>query len=160
MKTFILDGYNVIFSLPELESLTETSLEAARDGLFHFCDRFCQKRGDIRRIHIVFDGKSQYGSRTGEAYGFLDVQYSATGQSADDVIIELLDEMKSLKNVTVVSNDNYVRNHGRVYGAQVLSVDEFCRLAGGPEDLPDSGETLSEAECESITEAYRRYLKL
>lgn len=161
MKTFILDGYNVIFAVPELERLTETSLEAARDGLFHFCDRFCRGRGDIRRIHIVFDGKSQFESRTSDSYGYLDVQYSATGQSADEVIVELLDQMKALKSITVVSNDNYVRNHARVYGTNIMHVEEFYGLVhGAAKDSSSAEESLSEAECESITEAYRRHLNL
>jgi len=162
VRTYILDAYNVIFSIKELERHTELSLESARDALFHFCDAFLEARKDTRKIHIVFDGKSEYAHLTNDSYGRINVLYTATGESADDAIIGILGEMKSLKNCYVVSNDNYVRNHARVYGVHRMSVAEFetLRYAKNRPFAVSAEMELSQSDAIRITEEYKKHLNL
>ena len=162
MKTYILDGYNVIFSIPHIEAETNVSLELARDTLFHFCDKFLEARKDTKKIHIVFDGKSQYAELANDSYGKIEVIYTATGQTADDAIIKILDEMSSLRQTYVVSNDNYVRNHARVFGVDRLHVHEFEALAQKNAESRSgcSDKKLPADEAQKVTDEYRRYLNL
>lgn len=161
MKTYLLDGYNLIFSIPELEFSAGQSLELARDELFHLCDKLLAKRKDVEEIHIVFDGRSEYASLENDSYGRINVIYTATGQSADEVIVELLEHLKLGKKASVVSNDNFVRNHARVYGASKMYVSQFYDLIHrtGVKDEP-SESCLSQAECDQITADYKRMLNI
>ena len=60
MVTLIVDGYNVVHAVPELERQLDRSLEAARDALVSLCRDYRARRGDVARVTVVFDGDQAY----------------------------------------------------------------------------------------------------
>lgn len=60
METLIVDGYNIIYKVPELEKLLDKSLETARAGLEGMLERYRAKQRSVGRIYIVYDGKGAF----------------------------------------------------------------------------------------------------
>ena len=160
----VLDGYNVVHALRDFEKHLDQSLKAARDRLILACRDLAGKRGDIEKILIVFDGSSEYSFYPPEQFPGVEIIYTETGEDADDRIIVLLESLRQ-RTVKVVSNDNYVSNHARAYGADALSAKEFYAFArkirgGKPEKETSARGDLPGDKAREITEEYKRYLGL
>ena len=160
-RTLILDGYNVIHAIPELERRLEVSLQASREALLRFCEAYRASRGDIRKIVIVFDGKSEYdglpsGSRPGVEIIF------TSGETADERILELIQDSKNTDSFIVVSNDNYVSNNSRAMRTSVVRVSEFRAAVSGTGKPRGAGPGpkagLPDHAARKITDEYRRHL--
>lgn len=124
----IIDGYNVIHRVPDLERLLDRGLETAREGLFRFCSSWLATRKDVWLFYIVFDGQSDVlGDERQPAPGIRAV-YTRTGEQADTRIIQIVDERKKDFIVTVVSDDNFVRNHSSDLAVKVMSSSDFFNL--------------------------------
>ncbi len=168
MKTYILDGYNVIHSIPYFERQLDSSLEAARDALVLFCKTYQCARKDVKRIYIVFDGNDQYAGYPSAGSANVVPVFSSSKEEADERIVELLKGFGRKETIVLVSNDNYVGNHARVFGASRMSTQEFFRMAGGRNNSAkknnrfDSGAIgragLTSRKAEEITAEYKRYL--
>ncbi len=80
-------------------------------------------QGSVRNsVTVVFDGKDGFFSSHGSAS--VKVIFSK-GQSADDLIKEIVERSPLKKNWVVVSNDKEIKLYVRALGAQVLPVKEF-----------------------------------
>jgi len=164
---YILDGYNIIHKTPAFEALLNRSLQHARSGLLTVCKSVLQSRGDVAKITVVFDGKSDvFGGDTGG--GSLEVLYSATGEDADDVIIDYL-QRNTLNKPVVVSDDNYVCNNARALKVPSIKVAAFLELrnrtpvknnARTSSVQDPTGKRLSPKNSRDITEEYAQYLGL
>lgn len=114
--TLILDAYNVIHLIPELERTLDASLENARGALILYCRRFQESKGNIRKMVLVFDGarrRESLWNETSSCEGDCEIIFSDTDQTADDKIVELLDRLERPEMAAVVSSDNYVANNAR-----------------------------------------------
>ena len=162
----ILDGYNVIHAAAELERVLDRGLRPAREALLRFCVELLACRKDIEKIVIVFDGSSEvfYSDGSGSLSAGLDVIYTETKEEADDRILEYLGNLGRRPSVVVVSNDNYVFNNARAFGARVISVSEFCALRRhSPKKArsrtgDSAAAEISPALARDITESYKKQL--
>jgi predicted RNA-binding protein with PIN domain len=130
---FILDGYNVIKSVPEFRRSLDGGLEAGRQVLGAFCSEWILKRRDVDEFCIVFDGDSSVAMsdvRPGPRVGTL---YTATGESADDRIVRLLHNHANPAALTVVTADRELAARAAGVGAAVLDPLSFYRR-GRPSD--------------------------
>lgn len=162
---YILDGYNVIHKSSAFSGLLAKSLEEARRGLIGFCKTLLQSRGDVAKITVVFDGKSDVFSGDESAAG-IEIIYTQTGEDADDHIVEYLRKTQP-RFATIVSDDNYVCNSARAFKVKSISVAEFVNLRGqkadksGRKSLNDpSGKQIGLKTRNEITQAYADYLGL
>ena len=166
MITMIVDGYNVIYAVPELARQMDRSLQAAREALVRFCQAYRARRGDIGRVYVVFDGRDAvgFGSRE-QTHGSVTVVFTQKPEEADKRILVLIEAQGGRGRCVVVSNDNEVFNNARAFGASVLSVQEFTKKARpvGPTrpQAPSSArkEPLSSRDAREITEEYRKRLE-
>ncbi|MGB9824751.1 MAG: NYN domain-containing protein [Candidatus Hydrothermia bacterium] len=109
MKIFIIDGYNVINSIPDLEKHKE--LERARSELI----RIIRERLGSNYI-IVFDGKR--GSKNLEDPKII---FTSNEQEADILIYKKAQEYAKLKvKVIVISRDKVLLNRCRQIGASSM----------------------------------------
>lgn len=102
MKEYlVVDGYNVIFSAPELESL---DLDHARERLTDILADVAGSSG--QSVVLVFDAHNVAGGteRT-ERIGPVEVIYTAAGESADNVIERLVGKLVPGAVVHVVTGD-------------------------------------------------------
>ncbi|MCM8781594.1 MAG: NYN domain-containing protein [Candidatus Omnitrophica bacterium] len=128
MRTFVIDGYNVIYAIPQIEELLDESLEAARLGLERLLARFKDSRKDIENIYVVFDGQAQTSDEERPLANGITAIYTHTKKNADEKILEIVKDSKRPDLITVVSNDNFLYNNTRIHGGHIITVGEFCRI--------------------------------
>jgi predicted RNA-binding protein with PIN domain len=152
MRHIIIDGYNVIRADPHLLALERQSLDEAREVLIRTLASSPRLAND--RVTVVFD--AAMGARPHAHHrlvGRIDVVYSATGQSADDLIMAQAETLAGNGTVIVVSNDREIRDRCRAAGCQVTGSENLLgQLPGRPRHL-DRDE--DEVEAPTLSTAKR-----
>ena len=118
----LVDGYNAAKSLwpdlpgPEMRDRLDSALAelVARTGA---------------RVHVVYDG-ADVGPQVAAGRRGVRVTFSPEGVEADDVILDLVDELPVTTAVVVASNDNRVRDGARSRGANVISIPQLAAVVG------------------------------
>ena len=125
--TLIVDGYNAINAIPETRKKLKESLLSARSAIITIAKEYVRSSGYITDFCVVFDGQDKYRSRDRMDAGRARAQvFSRTGDG-DDKIIRTVKEYSSTNRVIVASNDNYVRNMSRGYGASHIPVEDLVK---------------------------------
>lgn len=100
----IVDGYNIIFAWEDLNELSKTNLQAAREKLM---DILCNYQG-YRNMHLilVFDAYKVPGN-VGEMieYHNIHVVFTKEAETADQYIEKLVHQMDKVYDVTVATSD-------------------------------------------------------
>jgi predicted RNA-binding protein with PIN domain len=129
----IVDGYNVtISSWPHLE------LPQQRQRLVDALAELAMRTGIS--VDVVFDGLDAGGRirPPTAARHQVSVTFSPEGVEADEVIVDLVDELDSSRPVLVATDDRRVRDEVSMRGANVISVVQLLavlgRLPGGAAD--------------------------
>ncbi|GEM_PF-474492 len=144
----IIDGSNYLGSVvPELLRDPEGRMSLAR-RLLAFAHH------TRNRVHLVFDG------RTSDALAALTrdddrlrLHIPREGESADDVILELIDRPKDRRRLVLVSNDRALRDYAREAGASSLACREFeARLKDVLRDRKEGREMAKPAAAPSSFE--------
>jgi predicted RNA-binding protein with PIN domain len=119
----IVDGYNVtISSWPHLE------LPRQRHHLVDALAELAMRTG--LQVHVVFDG-TDLNNRFGPpaaARRRMRVTFSPDGVEADEVIINLVDQLDPAQPVVVATDDREVRDGVRQRGANVMSVAQLLAV--------------------------------
>ena len=160
MKVLVLDGYNVIHAIPELEKFLDVSLESARNALVRMCESVAASRGDFGRIDVVFDGRDEFTFLPDLRLGRVRIIFSGSDEKADGRILELIKEEKA--SFLIVSDDRDVYHGGRDHSADVMKTAEFYRryVSKIKEARPAKPLPLSRETAQKITEEYKRHLGL
>lgn len=119
---YYVDGYNLLFLFLD----SKQNLKTLRGQVV----LYLQKRFSSLHLEgmLVFDGAHQRDEESGLSYPSpLIVAYSPKGQTADEYIVEQIQQSRNPKNLTVVTNDRSLIRHVRSLGAQVLSNAEFVQ---------------------------------
>ncbi len=122
MLHLVIDGYNLIRQVSSLQRLEGRSLAAGRDALIAKLKAY--RKVKPLKITVVFDGASEL-SEFADAYneGGIAIAYSPSSKSADDVIKEFVDRLKS--RAIIVSSDRSILNHAKLNGAAVIDSVTF-----------------------------------
>ncbi len=112
-KTFLVDGYNVIYSRVK----DPKDLEKERQFLRHKARAFAPAK-----VILVFDGPSDVHVPAEDGVVF------THGETADEYIKEYVRKADRPEEIIVVTRDRSVRDSVRACGAQVMDPREF--LAG------------------------------
>ncbi len=123
----VIDGYNVIFAVPELEKILDRDdMETAREALLAALSQFKDK--SRQEFTVVFDGKAQEGEglehpqkqlREGINVAFTE------GTTADEDIEELISTSASPRNICVVTSDKRILRAARSSGCRTAKPMEF-----------------------------------
>ncbi len=163
---YILDAYNVIHKIRSLERALEKDLRTSRDLLISLCSRFAANRGDISKIILVFDGKSEFRDLPQANTPKIQLIFSETGEDADERIILVLEDLTRNAAKCVVSDDNFVRNQARAHQTRVMPVAEFEVLLQGTAPKRKGGQadpvsfSLPQKLADEITRDYKKKLGL
>jgi len=163
---YILDAYNVIHKIPGLEARLDRDLRGAREALVMLCQQLLDKRRDIRRIIIVFDGRTEFHHLPSVQPPKIRIEYSDTEEKADERIVRILEQHEAVAAKAVVSDDNFVRNQARAYHTRVIPVAEFQAMTvKSPSSKPGKRraapeEKLPPSLASAITAAYKKDLGL
>ncbi len=113
---FIIDGYNLMKSDPELAMFMRNGLEYARESVIKRVDNAAGLKRAVS-ITIVFDGHlNGQPSETRQRRGRLLIIYSKLGQNADAVIQRLLTDYSSPDQVKVITRDWELKDSARQAG--------------------------------------------
>ncbi len=162
---YILDAYNVIHKIKSLEAALDKDLRSSREALVNLCRSLLQTRGDITKIILVFDGRSEFRDLSHPSPPRVEMVFSETGEEADEKIVEVLESLGKNTRKCVVSDDNFVRNQARAYQTQTVTVAEFEQLSRprAAKNNPSSAaksSSLSQAAADKITAEYKKQLGL
>jgi predicted RNA-binding protein with PIN domain len=158
--TFLIDGYNLMFAVglagrdtpaPRFERARERFLDWLADG--------AAGRAEVR---VVFDALNAPSPSLATLHRGVRVRF-AFGQTADDLIEELLAEELRPELLTVVSNDLRVRESARRAGCVPFACEKFIDWVLTPADAESDARPPDEAkpnptpdEVEELLRAFAR----
>jgi len=137
---YVLDGYNVMFS-GDLSSPKSTGdqFKGERSGFIEMLSRF--KRRSRDKVTVVFDGGDRGKVRDqGESAHGVEVVFSGSRASADDVIIEKIGRRRRSRQLVVVSNDRMIRQAARRARIRSLGTADFMSKMRQQEDVREEKE--------------------
>ena len=120
-RWLIIDGNNLIHSMPELMAGADRDFSTTRQRLVHQLDELVGVLAE--RITVVFDG-SRGGKQTGFETSAVEVIFSPSIFTADSVIERLASHATDRDSAAVVSSDSLERHTVEASGVHSLS----CRL--------------------------------
>jgi hypothetical protein len=120
----LVDGYSVLHAWSKLRRAAGRSLEHQRDALVGVLRQY----GDARhcRVTVVFDGYAA--KRRPEALEptpGVEVLFSETGKTADDVIERLVGQAEHHDRILVVTSDKMERHTVESLGAHSMDAELF-----------------------------------
>ncbi len=125
----LIDGYNVIYADKQLKKLAGVDLKRARDALIERLKTYLRSKS--LHLTVVFDGRGGLTDADSVLPEKLQVLFSASGYSADNLIIEILRDSLNPREFIIVSSD--LADIGRTasgMGAQVVASGEFLQRIG------------------------------
>jgi len=122
----LVDGYSLLHNWPQLARRKPRHSAAAREELIHVLTQYRDAIGTP--ITVVFDGA---GARAGtpkvESTSDLEILYSRSGQTADDVIERAAHRLGEFGEVLVVTDDHAERDTVLSLGSMASSCLSFIR---------------------------------
>ena len=125
---WLVDGYNVIRSDPDLHGAEEQGLAAARAALMRLIVDAERRTGDP--FTVVFDGAP--GPGPASPPGRIETVFSRPPQTADDVLMERARKLGA--GAIVVTSDRKVQDAARRAGATAVASTRFLAALDGPGD--------------------------
>lgn len=123
-QRILIDGYNVIHSDEGLRRLLSADFERARVELVERLRRYVERKQI--QVTIVFDGAGGMLDTASIIPGRLQTVFSRGNQSADELIVSMLEEAANAREFLVVTSDNEdIGRVARALGASVLDSRSF-----------------------------------
>lgn len=122
----LVDGYSLLHNWPELASGKPRHAAAAREELIHRLTQYHDACGTP--ITILFDGADVAGTRAATASTpEVEILYSRTGQTADQMIERVVHRLSPYGEVLVVTDDFAERDTVQGGGGQISSCRNFIQ---------------------------------
>ncbi len=159
MDKYFIDGYNFLFRT----SGKESSLEKKRHALLELLNE------ELVPLHlnvsIVFDGSDpirRY-AQSGQ-FDSLEVIYTSHAQSADQYLIERIEQAKHPTHYIVVTSDRALAQSCRALGARTLTIEAFLQFVEKRQEKLQNKEMkasfrISSREMKRLLEIFERKLK-
>jgi predicted RNA-binding protein with PIN domain len=144
---FIIDGYNLMHSLP---GLSKGQLEARREALVRMIDAYRQKINPVHHFTVVFDSRRDdldYPSGKNKIKIIF-----AHGISADEKILQMIKKAAKSETAILVSDDRELAWSAKLSGAKRLSNQEFLERLRPKRAQKEREEHLSIPQQRKITE--------
>ena len=117
-RYLIIDGHSLIYTWDYLHKLHKSSKTSARENLIRRLTNYQDVTGE--RVVIVFDGRGPTSESINDEYG-IQVFYSKSGTTADQIIERLAGKYSKTRNITVASRDRAVLDTCSSFGADAIS---------------------------------------
>ena len=121
----IVDGHSVIFAWPDLRALHDQRTSLARDRLIKVLTEYQDFTGV--NVVLVFDGRGPVISQETVPRG-IQVFYSNTGHTADDIIERLVAKYGDLYSITVATSDLMEQQTAIAFGGNCVSAEGLRSL--------------------------------
>lgn len=121
----LVDGYSLLHAWPEIAPGRARHSEAARNDLASILTRYQDASGIA--VTVVFDGAGPRPSTTSTgSSGSIEILFSKTGQTADDLIERAAYRLKEYGEVLVVTDDYAERDTVFGFGVSYSSCFNFA----------------------------------
>jgi predicted RNA-binding protein with PIN domain len=120
MRYLLVDAHSVIFACPELRSIHDRHMEAAREQLIQRMTSYQDATGT--HVIVVFDGRGQKAQEE-KRPGSVQIFYSGSKGGADQVIERLVAKYGQQHEMTVATNDRMVQQTCITFGGLAMNVD-------------------------------------
>ena len=158
--TLVVDGYNAINAIPRTRKiLLEGNLEEARKVIMAMARTYARSSGYINNVFVVFDGDDKYRELDDVNPLPGDHSFSRTNKG-DDQIIATVKRYSGFSRVIIASNDNYVRNMSRGYGASLMNPEDLETAKAKGKEKKEKGKSIDKKTRDAITDEYMRELGL
>jgi predicted RNA-binding protein with PIN domain len=118
---YLIDGNNLLGRIAPHELRAKSGREGLVGRLLAF------QKVTRTRIHLVFDGSPEQ-ERTAVAVNpKLTILYPGEGQSADDVIKDVILQLTDRRRFFVVSSDRAIREFAKANGVTVVTSETFAK---------------------------------
>jgi predicted RNA-binding protein with PIN domain len=140
-KVLLVDGYNVINRVPELQTSLDGGLQNARNQLALRVSSWSHEHPAVECV-IVFDGDFQYSGSRDQRLAGIRCIFSLARHGGDAELIRFVRSHKGkTSDITVVSDDNNVGNNCRAHGASVQPSSYI--MIGKPRPAPGRRNTVA-----------------
>lgn len=156
----MIDGYNVIYKIPEICVKLNQSLEEARKALALYLSDWKRQYSNADVI-VVFDGKdAEFPDEKSVWIAGIHCIFTRSNETADDRIISMLSKYGDARDITVISEDNSIRNACRATGAGLKRVDFLMPRAKKKEKRDIGGnKDMHPEKMRGVTDYYRKHLR-
>ncbi|MFH1478776.1 MAG: NYN domain-containing protein [Candidatus Omnitrophota bacterium] len=124
-RYLVIDGYNAINKITFLKAKRESSLECSRNEFIRILQNFLYQKKTFSKVFLVFDSKEEALGVCRHKYGNVEVLFANSYKDADKVIVDILRKVDKKDSVTVASDDNFVRNHAKVFICDTITIKEL-----------------------------------
>lgn len=118
----IIDGWNLIWQIPEISKYIPDNLAQARASLNQRIKSYYQQKKVV--LKIIYDGKSGIIGDT-KGTSRIDIRFSKDPEKADHLIINFLRREKRAADWTAVTSDRELSMRIKNTGAKVISSEAF-----------------------------------
>jgi len=125
---FIPFKENIPEKIKELDNKKDISLEMARLYFVKLLQDFMSRKKMFDKISVVFDSKEDALGVRKDLYGTIEIVFATKDKDADSVIVEILRNASAKDRISVASDDNFVRNHVRVYGKDIVPIAKLREI--------------------------------
>ncbi len=121
MKTFLIDGNNVIGKDSRLKKVQQKDKQASREKLVNLVDNYFHDKN--QKVFIHFDGFKSSPINSTKA----GIIYSDS-KTADDTIKRHIEQLANKKNTVVITSDSNLTQFAKVCHCGHISSEEFLKL--------------------------------
>ncbi len=118
----IVDGQNLLHAARR----TEGRQQLSRAGLCNLLAEWAEKHAE--QLGIVFDGSPPRRRSLRQPSGRVHVAFSGPGRTADEVLIQHIDESSAPRRLLVVSSDRQIQKAAKRRRCRRAGSDAFCRM--------------------------------
>jgi predicted RNA-binding protein with PIN domain len=122
----LVDGYSLLHSRLEIAAGRARHSEAARDELIRKLTRYHDATGTP--ISIFFDGKDRFSAAGGASRPEVEILFSRSGQTADQMIERATHRLLAYGEVLVVTDDRAEQDTVIALGGMTASCENFMRM--------------------------------
>ena len=120
MKSYLIDGNNLIGVIGSIKRIQSKDKQQAREKLIMLIEKYFNKRKG--KVFLHFDGFQNNPLSLSKGK----IIYSEKSK-ADKKIKEQIEITKNRRNLIVISSDHEIQNFARVCSCDVLSSEEFSK---------------------------------
>jgi predicted RNA-binding protein with PIN domain len=154
--TFLIDGYNLMFAVGLAgRDMPAPRFERARE---RFLDWLADGTAGRAEVRVIFDALNAPSPSLATLHRGVRVRF-AFGQTADDLIEELVAEEVRPGALAVVSNDSRVRESARRAGCVPFGCEEFIDWTLTPADAASEATSPDEKKPEPTAEEVDELLR-
>ncbi len=119
----LIDGYNLIHTIPSIAEELDQDLESSRNSLVKLLHTYRSRKKDIYPITIVFDGQKEHLDKRNAPPRGISITFSR-GETADELIVKMV--KKEYKGSILVSSDRELRKNAEPYVNTLFYSEEFA----------------------------------